>query len=118
MITDPTYLVASTLVSMKTPPQLLSVPSVLLTVAPVTPSMIVTIELLETSSSKLIRSPRVIEVENEFVAEIIDTFYKSLKRCISLVSKGSTSPFEFLEVVLTRNIEIIRDFGIPIKLPH
>jgi len=44
------------------------------------------------------------------MAEMIDT-YKSLKRCISLVFKGSTSPFEFLKVVLTQNIETIRDFG-------
>ena len=41
---------------------------------------------------------------------MIDTFYKSLKRCISLVLKGSTSLFEFLKVVLIRNIETIRDF--------
>ena len=45
------------------------------------------------------------------MVEMIDTFYKSLKRCISLVLKGSTSPFEFLKVVLTRNIETIRAFG-------
>jgi len=45
------------------------------------------------------------------MTEMIDTFYKSLKRCISLVLKGSTTPFEFLKVVLIRNIETIRDFG-------
>jgi len=53
----------------------------------------------------------VIEVEKEFVAEMVDTFYKSLKRCISLVLKGSTSPIEFLKVILYRNIKTIRDFG-------
>ena len=42
-----------------------------------------------------------IEVEKEFMEEMIDTFYKSLKRCIFLVLKGSISPFEFLKVVLT-----------------
>ena len=45
------------------------------------------------------------------MVEMIDTFHKSLKRCISLVLKGSTSPFEFLKVVLMRNIETIKDFG-------
>ena len=42
---------------------------------------------------------------------MVSTFYKNLKRCISLVLKGSTSPFEFLKVVLTRNIVTIKDFG-------
>ena len=79
MITSLTSLVASTLVSMKTPSRLSFVPSVPLTVALVTPSTIVTTKLPETSPSKLTRSPGVIEVEKEFMAEIIDTFYKSLK---------------------------------------
>ena len=74
------------------------------------PSKIVSTKLPETSPSKLTRSPGVIEVE-AFVAEIIDTLYKTLKLCISLLLKSSTSPFEFLKVVLTRNIETIRDFG-------
>ena len=111
MITSPTSLVASTLVSMKTPQRLPSVSSVLLTVAPVTLLTFVTTKLLEASPSRLTRSPGVKEVEKEFVAEMIDTFYKSLERCISLVLKGLTSPFEFLMVVLTRYIKTIRDFG-------
>jgi len=111
MVTSPTSLVASTLVSMKTLPWLSYVPSVLLTFAPMTPSTIVSTKHLETSPSKLSCSPGVKEVEKKFVADMIDTFYKSLKGCISLVLKGSTSPFEFLNVVLTRNIETIRDFG-------
>jgi len=53
----------------------------------------------------------VIDLKKEFMAEMIDTFYKSLKQCISLVLKGSTIPFKFLKVVLTQNIETIRDFG-------
>ena len=103
MITIPTYLVASTLISMKTPPRLLPVYfySVMLMAAPVTPSTIMTMKLIEIPSSKLTRSSGVIKVEKEFVVEMIDTFYKSLKRGISLVLKGSTSPFEFMKVVLT-----------------
>ena len=66
---------------------------------------------LPETSAKLTHSPGVIEVEKQFVAEMIDTFYKSLKWCISLVLKGLTSPFKFLKVVLTQNIETIRDFG-------
>ena len=45
------------------------------------------------------------------MAEMIDTFNKSLKRYISLVLKGSTSPFKFPKVVLIRNIKTIKDFG-------
>jgi len=96
---------------MKTPLWLLYVSSVLLTVAHAMPSTIVTTKITETSSSRLTSLPGMIEVEKEFVVEMIDTFYKGLKRCISLLLKGSTSPFEFLKVVLTRNIETIRDFG-------
>jgi len=78
MIINPTSLVANTLISLKTPLRLPSVSSVPLTVAPAMSSMIVTINIIETSSSRLSRSPRVIEIEKEFVAEMINTFYKSL----------------------------------------
>jgi len=76
MVTSPTSFVASTLISMKTPLRLPSVSSVLLTVAPATPSMIVTTKITETSLTSLTRSPEVIEVEKEFMADMIDTFYK------------------------------------------
>ena len=78
---------------------------------PATPSMIMTTKVTETSPSGLTRSLGVIEVEKEFVAKMIDSFYKGLKRCISLVLKGSTTSFEFLKVVLTQNIETFRDFS-------
>jgi len=65
---------------MKTPPRLLPISSVALTTAPATPSTIVTNKLSKTPPSKLARSLGVIEVEKEFVAETIDTFYKSLKK--------------------------------------
>jgi len=111
MIINLIFLVASTLVSMKTPLRLLSVFSISLIVAPMMPSMIVTTKITETSPSRLTRSSGVIEVEKEFMVEMIDTFYKSLKRCIYLVLKGSTSLFEFLKAVLIQNVETIRDFG-------
>jgi len=77
MIIIPTSLVAK-LVSMKTSPRLLHVSPVLMTVAPAMPSMIVTTNIIKTSPSGLTRSPGVLEVEKEFMAEMIDTFYKSL----------------------------------------
>jgi len=93
-----------------TPPRSLPVSLAQLTATSATPSIIVTIKLTETSFEKITRSHGVVEVEKEIVAEMVDTFYKSLNRCISLVLKGSTSPFEFLKVILTQNIETIRDF--------
>ena len=56
-------------------------------------------------------SPGVIETEKEFVVEMVVSFYKSLKRSIALILKGSTTSFSALKVVLSRNIESIRDFG-------
>ena len=61
-------------------------------------------------SSEAARLPGVSEAENEFVAEIVDSFYKGLKRFIDLVLKGSTMSFSTLKVVLSRSIESIRDF--------
>ena len=71
MIISPTSLVANTLVSMRTPPQLLPISSAQLTATPATPSTIVTTKLTETSSVKVTRSPGVTEVEKEFVAEMV-----------------------------------------------
>ena len=53
------------------------------------------------------RLPGVIEAENEFVAELVDNFYKSLKRSIALILKGATTSFSALKVVLSRSIESI-----------
>ena len=53
------------------------------------------------------RFPGVVEVENEFVAELVDSFYKSLKQSIALVLKGSTTSFSALKVVLSRSIDSI-----------
>ena len=65
---------------------------------------------VETLSSVAARLPEVIEAENEFVAELVDSFYKILKRSIALVLKGSTTSFSVLMVVLSRSIDSIRDF--------
>ena len=62
-------------------------------------------------SSEAARLPGVIEAENEFLAELVDSFYKNLRRSIALILKGSTTSFSALKVVFSRNIENIRDFG-------
>ena len=45
------------------------------------------------------------------MTELVDSFYKGLKRSIALVLKGSTTSFSALKVVLSRSIDNIRDFG-------
>jgi len=74
-------------------------------------STIMTVKLVEALSSGVTRSPGVVEAEKEFVAEMVDRFYKSLKQSVALILKGSTTSFSSLKVVLSRNIENIRDFG-------
>ena len=45
------------------------------------------------------------------MVELVDSFYKSLKRSIALILKGSTTSFSALKVVISRSIESMRDFG-------
>jgi len=59
----------------------------------VTPLIIITAQIMETSPSGITHLPGVMGVEKEFVAELVDSFYKSLEGCLSLVLKGSTTPF-------------------------
>ena len=73
------------------------------------PSTVVSIKPVESSGAACL--PEVTEAENEFVAELVDSFYKSLKRSIALILKGSTTSFSALKVVLSRSIESIRYFG-------
>ena len=102
---------AGVLVSMKTPPRSPAIPRLYPVSASVISSTIMTVEPVKTLSSRTTRSSGVIKAEKEFVAEMVDSFYKSLKRSIALILKGSTTSFSTLKVVLSRNIESIRDFG-------
>ena len=76
------------------------------------------VKLVEDLSLGITRSSGVIEAKKKFVTEMIDSFYKSLKRSIALILKGSATSFAFLKVVLSQSIDNIRDFGGMIKLPH
>ena len=110
VVTSPTSIVAGVLVSMKTPPRPPAIPRPSSTSAFATSSTIMTMKLVKVLSSGITRSPGVIEAEKKFVSEIVDSFYKSLKRSIALILKDSTTSFLALKVVLSRNIESIRDF--------
>jgi len=43
-----------------------------------------TVKLVKALSSGTTRSPGVVKSEKEFVAEMVDSFYKSLKRSVAL----------------------------------
>ena len=106
MVTSLTSAVASVLISMKTPPRSPTTCPATVNV-PVAPSTV--------ASTRLVDFPEVVplsgvaEVENDFIGDIVDCFYKGLERSIELVLKGSTMSFSTLKVVLSRNIESIRD---------
>jgi len=107
IVTSPTSIVASVLVSMKTPPRSPAIPHLSPASASAISSTIMTVKSVEVLSSRTTRSPGVIEAEKEFMTEIVDIFYKSLKLYIALILKGSTTSFSALKVVLSRNIESI-----------
>ena len=75
---------------MKTPPRSPTTSHVAAASASTIPFTLVSIRPVETLSSGAAYLPGVIEAENEFVAESVDSFYKSLKRSIALILKGST----------------------------
>ena len=106
MVTSPTSVVASVLVSMRTPPRSPMTCHAAAASVPAVPSTVMSTRPVE--SSEAARLPGVAEAENEFVAEIVDSFYKGLKRSIDLVLNGSTMSFSTLKVVLSRSIESIR----------
>ena len=110
IVTSPTSIVASVLVLMRTPPRSPVIPHLSPASASAISSTVVSVKPVEALSSGTTHSTGVVEAEKEFMAEIVDSFYKSLKRSVSLVLKGSTTSFSALKVVLSRNIESIRDF--------
>ena len=79
IVTSPTSVVASVLVSMRTPPRSPTTPRIIPASAFTIPSTVVSIKPVETLSSGAARLPGVIKVKNEFVAKLVDSFYKSLK---------------------------------------
>ena len=102
---------AGVLVSMGTPPRSPMIPRLSPASASVISSTVMTVKPVEALALATTRSLGVVEAEKEFVAEMVDSFYKSLKRSVALVLKGSTTSFSGLKVVLSRNIDSVRDFG-------
>ena len=72
--------------------------------------MVKPVKPVKVLSSGTTRSPGVFKAKKKFVTEMVDSFYKSLKRSIALILKGSTTSFSALKVVLSQKIKSIRDF--------
>ena len=79
IVTSPTSIVASVLISMRTPPRSPTIPHIALISASAIPSTVMSVKPVEALPSGATRSPGVVETENEFVAELVDSFYKGLK---------------------------------------
>ena len=101
IVTSPVSIVAGVLVSMKTPPRSPTIPRLSPASASAIFSTIMLVKPVEVLSSGITCSPGVIEAEKEFVGEMVDSFYKSLKWSIVLILKGSTTSFLALKVVLS-----------------
>ena len=97
VVASPSFAVAGVLISMRTPPRSpLACPAAVN--VPVAPSTVASTRLVD--FSEVARLPEVAEVENDFIGDMVDSFYKGLGRSIDLVLKGSTMSFSTLKVVL------------------
>jgi len=79
IVTSQTSIVAGVIVSMKTPLRSPAIPRLSPASAFAISSTIMTVKPVKVLSSGTTRLPEVIEAEKDFVAEMVDSFYKSLK---------------------------------------
>ena len=59
----------------------------------------------------VVSPPDVADLEEEFIMELIDSFYNSLRWCLLLVLKDMKTLFESLKVILTYSIKSIKYVG-------
>ena len=52
-----------------------------------------------------------VDSQDEFIGELVDGFYKSLKRCLPMIFKSTHTSFASCRVIFFRAIEYIRDVG-------
>ena len=63
---------------------------------------------METSFLAVDSPPSGGDLEEEFIAKLIDNFYNSLRQCLSLVLKCVKTLFESLKLILLHVIESIK----------
>jgi len=61
--------------------------------------------------SSFIVTPTLVEndFEKEFITELVESFYKSLRWCLSLILKNLKTPFKSLKPILSQYIESKKD---------
>ena len=107
VVASPSLAVAGVLISMRTPPRSsLACPAAV--DVPASSSAVVSAGLVD--CSEVVPLPKIDEAENDFIGNLVDSFYNNLEQTIGLVLKGSPVPFSKLKVVLSRGIDCIRDF--------
>jgi len=52
-----------------------------------------------------------VDIQDEFILELVEGFYKILKPCLPLISKSTRTSFTSLRVIFSRVIENIQDVG-------
>jgi len=109
VVASPSFAVAGVLISMRTPPRSpLACPAAVS--ASAASSATASTRLVDYSAVASLPEMAEAEAENDYIGDLVDSFYRSLERTIDLVLKGSPVPFSKLKVVLSRDIENIRDF--------
>jgi len=107
VVASPISAVAGVLVSMRAPPRSPSACPAAVSASAASSAMASTWLV---DYSEIASLPEIAEAENDYIGDLVDSFYNSLERTIDLVLKGSPMPFSKLKVVLSRGIECIRDF--------
>ena len=79
IVTSPTSVVTGVLVSIRTPPSSAMTTHVAAASASIISSILTPVKPVETLSSGAARLSGVVKAENEFVAELVNSFYKGLK---------------------------------------
>jgi len=107
VVASPSLAVAGVLISMRTPPRSpLACPTAV--DVPASSSAVVSAGLV--NCPEVASPPKIDEAENDFIGNLVDSFYNSLEQTIGLILKGSSVPFSKLKVILSRGIECIQDF--------
>ena len=91
VVTSPTSIVASVLVSMRTPSRSPTIPHISPVSTPAIHSTVMSVKSVEALPSGAPRSPGVVEAENEFVTELVDSVFHYVCKRGKLTIKGLRS---------------------------
>jgi len=81
----------------------------LVAVNPATPESFITVLPQQSSPSAIAPPSLEVDFKDEFIEELVEGFYKSLKRCLSMIFKSTRTTFASWRPIFSRAIESIRD---------